>query len=147
MHVNPKHIIGVLLLCIILTLGLTSCAKIDKVLPWKGDKSVSYEGGTATWVINKKKVYVTPRIEAIYTTLYDEKGEIVKHTRLPITENRDRYTWDWLQIDIRVNCIEVTFQPNETDYTREVTMNIQDGVSVIKIISIKQPCKHVDNGL
>lgn len=119
----------------------------DKVLPWIGDMTVSCEGGKSTWVVNKKKVYVTPEIKEVYTTLYDKNGDLVEHTRLPITENQDRYAWDWLQIEIRVNCIEVTFQPNETDYTREVTMNIQDGVSVIKIISIKQPYKPVDNGL
>lgn len=145
MRTNSKFI-GWMVLCLF-TFCLTSCVERYTSIRWIGDDFVSYEGGTAVWVVNKKHVNVTPQIRGINAVVTNKDYEKVEQKRLPIIADNYSYSWDWIQIDIMTNRIEFTFQPNETEYTRDIIIWFDDGSVGWNRISVYQPYKPTDTGL
>lgn len=126
-----------ILLIALALIGLLSCQKVDKVpYVWQGEKEISAEGGTVEWTPSKEDVRVEPSIVAVYTLLYDSEEKEAQTTK--IDNPGQTVEGEWFKVESKKNSVTVNFSPNDTGYSREVQVSIEDGVPGGRSISVIQ---------
>jgi hypothetical protein len=126
-----------ILLIALALIGLLSCQMVDKVpYVWQGEKEIAAEGGTVEWTPSKEDVLVEPTIVAVYTLLYDSEEKEAQTTK--IDNPGQTVEGEWFKIDAKRNSLAITFSPNDTGYSREVQVSIEDGVPGGRSISVIQ---------
>ena len=136
-HYSMKKIFVFGLVSVALIVGLSSCMKVEKSRPWKGDEEISADGGTVVW---KPTIHlddhIIPSIEVVYIHFYDSSDELVSHTEIAQQDvasqkvkgdGYEKFTGEWFEAVTSTNAVSITLTPNNTPFKRGISVYIGDG--------------------
>lgn len=108
-------------------IALCSCAKgTEFEVPWGWNEEISSDGGIVIFKPLLGETDLFPRLEAVTLRYYDAFEELKNVEKLK-NVSPSHVEGEWYKIETSVNKIQITLQPNNTQYRRKMDVFFRDG--------------------